>query len=72
MLGGSADRNSPILQSDYVMLAFLKLGKTNLTYHIFPGCDHWFHEVVMQNGKEKHVSHRAEAFKTIFDWLAAN
>ena len=72
MLGGSADRNSPILQSDYVMLEFLRLGKTNLTYHVFPGCDHWFHEVVIKDGKEEHVSHRAEAFKTIFDWLAAN
>ena len=72
MLGGSADRNSPILQSDYVMLEFLRLGKTNLTYHVFPGCDHWFYEAVIQDGKEKHVSHRAEAFKTIFDWLAAN
>lgn len=72
MLNGSSDRNSPILQSDYVMLEFLRLGKTNLTYHVFPGCDHWFYEVVMKEGKEEHVSHRDEVFKVIFDWLEYN
>ena len=71
MINGSADRNSPILHSDYIMLEFLRLGKTNLTYHVFPGCDHWFHEVVVKDGKEKHVSHRDEAFKMILDWLAS-
>lgn len=71
MLNGSTDRNSPILQSDYVMLEFLRLGKTNLTYHVFPGSDHWFYEMVVKDGKEEHVSHREEAFKMIFDWLAS-
>lgn len=68
-LCGSADRNNPILQCDYVMLEFLRLGKTNLTYHVLPGSDHWFSETVVENGDEKHVSHRQEAFKVIVDWL---
>jgi len=72
LLNASSDRNSPILQSDYVMLEFLRLGKTNLTYHVFPGCDHWFNEVVVKDGKESHVSHREKAFKMIFNWLASN
>jgi hypothetical protein len=72
MLGGSADRNSPILQSDYVMLEFLRLGKTNLTYHVFPGCDHWFNEMVTKDDKQEHVSRRQEAFKIISDWLSSN
>ncbi|MHC4146164.1 MAG: alpha/beta hydrolase family protein [Planctomycetota bacterium] len=72
LLNGSSDRNNPILQSDYVMLEFLRLGKTNLTYHVFPGCDHWFNEVVVKEGKEKRISHREEAFSMIFDWLASN
>jgi len=72
LLDGSADRNNPILQSDYVMLEFLRLGKTNLTYRVFPGCDHWFHEVVIEDGKKEHVSHRDDVFKTIFDWLASH
>ncbi|UCD00233.1 MAG: hypothetical protein JSW66_10190 [Phycisphaerales bacterium] len=72
LLNGSSDRNNPVLQSDYVMLEFLRLGKDNLTYHVLPGCDHWFNEVVVKNGKETRVSHRKEAFKKIFDWLASN
>lgn len=72
LLNGSSDRNNPILQSDYVMLEFLRLGKTNLTYHVFPGCDHWFNEVVVKDGKKERISRRGEAFKTISDWLASN
>jgi len=72
LLNGSADRNNPILQSDYVMLEFLRLGKTNLTYHVFPGCDHWFNEEIVKDGKKERISRRGEAFKTIFDWLASN
>jgi pimeloyl-ACP methyl ester carboxylesterase len=71
-LNGSADRNNPILQSDYVMLEFLRLGKDNLTYRVLPGCDHWFNELVVKDGKEEHVSHRAEALKMIGDWIASN
>jgi hypothetical protein len=72
LLNCSSDRNNPILQSDYVMLEFLRLGRTNLTYHVFPGCDHWFNEMIVEEGKERRVSHRSEAFKTIFDWLASD
>ncbi len=70
-LNGSADRNCPILQSDYIKLEFLRLGKTNLTYRVLPGCDHWLHEVVLEDGKEKHISHREEALKVVSDWLAS-
>jgi len=71
-LNGSSDRNNPILQADYVMLEFLRLGKNNLTYHVLPGCDHWFYEVVFKDGKEEYVSHRDKAFKMVFDWIASN
>ncbi len=69
-LCGSADRNNPILQCDYVMLEFLRLGKTNLTYHVLPGSDHWFSETVVEDGEEKHISRRKEAFHLIQEWLS--
>jgi len=69
-LCGSADRNNPILQCDYVMLEFLRLGKTNLTYRVLPGCDHGFYEMVMEDGEEKHISRRKEAFHLIQGWLS--
>lgn len=69
-VSASADRNVPILHSDYVMLEFLRLGKTNLTYRVLPGCEHWLHEKVIENGVEKHVSRREEVFEIINDWLS--
>lgn len=71
-LSASADRNCPILQADYIMLEFLRLGKTNLTYRVLPGCEHWLYEVVVEDGKEKRISRRDEAFKTVADWIMSN
>ena len=71
-VSASADRNVPVLHSDYVMLEFLRLGKTNLTYRVLPGCEHWLHEKVMENGEEKHVSRREEVFEIVRDWISLN
>jgi pimeloyl-ACP methyl ester carboxylesterase len=69
---GSADRNSPVLQSDYIMLEFLRLGKTNLTYKVLPGVDHWGSESIEKDGNWEHVSHRKEIFNMISEWIAEN
>jgi len=71
-LNGSTDRNTPILEADYVKLEFLRLGKTNLTYYVLPGVDHSLYEVIVEDGKEKGISHRKEAFKMIIDWIESN
>jgi len=71
-LSASADRNAPILQADYVMLEFLRLGKTNLTYRVLTGCEHWLNEVVVEDGEEKHISRRDEAFEMVADWIMSN
>ena len=69
---GSADRNSPVLQSDYIMLEFIRLGKTNLTYRVFPGVDHWLSETVGKDGERDHISRRTEVFSTVSEWIAKN
>jgi hypothetical protein len=71
-LNGSADRSTPILEADYIKLEFLRLGKTNLTYQVLPGVDHSLYEVVVEDGKEKGISHRKDAFKMIIDWIELN
>ena len=71
-VNGSNDRNSPILQADYVKLEFIRLGKDNLTYWVLPGVDHWLFEVVEENGEEKAKSHREEVFQGIREWIAQN
>jgi hypothetical protein len=69
---GTADRNSPVLHSDYVMLEFLRLGKTNLTYRTFPGVDHWLSETVEKEGNEDHISRREDVFRAISEWISEN
>lgn len=71
-LNGSIDRSSPVLQADYIMLEFLRLGKTNFTYTVLPGVEHSLYEVVVENGEEKAFSRRKEAFKMIHDWIVSN
>jgi esterase/lipase len=72
IVGGSADRNSPVLHADYIMLEFLRLGKTNLTYRVIPGMDHWLTETVESEGEQEHISHREEVFGYISDWIIRN
>lgn len=72
VLSGSADRNAPVLQADYIKLEFLRLGKTNLTYRVLPGCEHSLYEVVVEDGKEKGISHRDEAFSMVVKWIETN
>jgi hypothetical protein len=71
-LNGSADRNTPVLEADYIKLEFLRLGKKNLSYKVLPGVDHSLYEVVVENGKEKGISHRTETFNMIVDWIDKN
>jgi hypothetical protein len=66
---GTADRNSPVLHSDYVMLEFLRLGKDNLTYLNYPGVDHWLTETVEVDGKTEYISRRKEVFGSIRAWI---
>jgi hypothetical protein len=69
-LNGSVDRSTPVLEADYIMLEFIRLGKPNLTYTVIPGCDHSLYEVVIIDGEEKPVSHREEAFEMISKWIS--
>ncbi len=69
---GTTDRNSPVLQSDYIMLEFIRHGKTNLTYKTLPGVDHWLNETILVDGKREHISKRQEVFDYIAAWISEN
>jgi hypothetical protein len=68
MIVGTKDENSPIYGLDYVMLDFIRLGKTNLTYDPCVGCDHW----LTSNEDNKMVSHFDEYIGKIMAWLNKN
>jgi pimeloyl-ACP methyl ester carboxylesterase len=72
MLVGSADTNSPIFGLDYVPLEFARLGKTNLTYEVCVGCDHFLGYTERRaDGQEKRVSRSDAYFDQILAWLAS-
>lgn len=68
MAVGSNDKNSPIYGLDYVPLEFLRLGKQNLTYKVYP-TDHFFNETRLVNGKEEVISHKQEMIEDLLKWL---
>ena len=71
-VNGSNDRNTPILQADYIQLEFIRLGKDNLTYHVMPGVDHWFYEIVEKDGQQTPIDHKKDFFQLARNWIAAN
>lgn len=72
MLVGSADENSPIYGLDYVPLEFIRLHKTNLTYEVCVGCDHFQNREVMVGG-EAVTESLGEAYTVkILNWIEEN
>lgn len=43
-----------------------------MTYRVLPGCEHSLYEVVVEDGKEKGISHRDEAFGMVVDWIKSD
>jgi len=68
MAVGSNDSNSPIYGLDYVPLEFLRLGKKNLTYKVYP-TDHFFNEKRTVNGQEEVISHKQEMVNDLLAWI---
>ncbi len=58
-IAGGEDRHS-ILNMDYAKLEFLRKGKTNLTYKVFPNCDHFFMETKTDSTGKKTVDRSFE------------
>lgn len=68
-VNGTTDRNSPILQADYIQLEFIRLGKDNLTYYTLPDVGHWLYEEVEKEGEKTHVNRRNDVFEYIANWI---
>jgi len=51
LVSGGYDENSPITGIDYVELEFLRQGKENLTYKVYPNCDHWFNDQALETNR---------------------
>jgi len=57
------DENSLITGIDYVELEFLRKQKKNLTYKVYPDCDHWFNDQKQQSNR------LSEMVDFVVNWL---
>lgn len=71
-VAGGNDRHS-ILNMDYAKLEFLRKGKHNLTYKVFPNCDHFFMETQTdESGKKEWIDHLNEVNGFTLKWVMKN
>lgn len=63
LIAGGKDKNSPITGIDYVKLEFSRTNKDNLTYKVYPNCDHWF------NDQELHKNRLSEMMRYVLKWI---
>ncbi|MES2275887.1 MAG: acyl-CoA thioester hydrolase/BAAT C-terminal domain-containing protein [Bacteroidota bacterium] len=71
-IAGGKDNNQTIIDMDYVKLEFLRKGKTNLTYKVYPNSNHGFQETMVKDGKETKVDRSDEVNQFAMDWINAN
>ena len=71
-VAGGKDNNQTVLSMDYAKLEFLRKGKTNLTYKVYPNSDHYFQEEVTKNGATKKVDRLDEVHQFALDWVNSN
>ncbi|MBB6502883.1 alpha/beta hydrolase family protein [Pedobacter cryoconitis] len=69
-VAGGKDNNQTIIDIDYAKLEFLRRGKKNLTYKVYPNSNHGFQEITVKDGKETKVDRSDEVHQFAFNWLA--
>lgn len=61
---------SYIGNTDYAMLEFIRKGKNNLTYKVYPNYDHIYMETQWKLGEEIGLGFKAnKVIKDVFDWV---
>lgn len=68
-IAGGKDNHQTILDMDYARLEFLRQGKQNLTYKVYPNADHYFQEEVSENGSVKKKDRLDEMNDFVFAWI---
>ena len=72
-IAGGKDNNQTILNMDYAKLEFLRKGKNNLTYKVYPNCNHYFQESFTTNdGKNIKADKIDEVHQFAIEWTKAN
>lgn len=68
--GGRDVEGSYIANTDYAALEFIRKGKQNLTYKVYPNYDHIYNETTRRLGEEIGLGFKANmVIDEIFKWL---
>ena len=70
-IAGGKDHNQTIVTMDYARLEFLRRGKSNLTYRVFPNANHYFEEITTVDGAPKKVDRLDEVHQLALEWVEA-
>jgi len=71
-VAGGTDLHS-IMNMDYAKLEFLRKGKDNLTYKVYPNSDHYFMETKTDaSGKKEYIEHLDEVNDFALEWIIKN
>lgn len=68
-VAGGKDNNQTILGMDYAKLEFLRQGKNNLSYKVYPRCNHFFQEENNVDGNIKRVDRIDEVHQFAIEWI---
>ena len=72
-IAGGKDNNQTILDMDYAKLEFLRKGKNNLIYKVYPDCDHYFQELITtSDGKNIKTDKIDEVHQFAIEWAKTN
>jgi pimeloyl-ACP methyl ester carboxylesterase len=71
-LAGGSDHNQTVLDMDYAKLEFLRKGKKNLTYKVYPYSDHFFQEQQEVAGQIKNSDRIDEVHQFALEWAKKN
>ena len=66
--GGKDVLGSVVMNTDYAEIEFLRYGKTNLTYKVYPNANHYLQDEIVENEKTKFINRKPEIFADIEEW----
>ena len=67
--GGKDILGSVTMNTDYAQIEFLRYGKTNLIYKVYPNANHYLQDELIENGKTKTVNIKPKVFTEIVEWI---
>lgn len=71
--GGKDIYGSLIMNTDYAQIEFMRKGKNNLTYKVYPNCNHFLQDELIGTNKETLTKDRKpEIFAMMLDWAGTN